>query len=81
MLKRKYQKPIQYYFNMETQTKLILKHLEAGRAITPIEALQRYNCFRLGARIYDLRRAGYAIGMTLSKGAKKYAIYRLEKVK
>lgn len=44
-----------------TQQTQILAHLKAGKAITPIDALSRFGCFRLGARIYDLKQAGYSI--------------------
>ena len=46
---------------METQNKAIRKYLESGRKITPLDALYRFNCFRLSARIYDLRRQGMRI--------------------
>ena len=44
-----------------SQADLILTHLKPGRTITPIEALNRYGCFRLAARVLDLRQAGYPI--------------------
>lgn len=31
------------------------------QGLTPIEALQKFGCFRLGARIHDLRDEGYII--------------------
>ena len=40
-----------------TQTEMILKHMQTFGSITPIEALQEYGCFRLAARINDLREA------------------------
>jgi Helix-turn-helix domain len=43
------------------QAQLILEALQAGEAITPLDALNRFSCFRLGARIYDLRKKGYDI--------------------
>ena len=46
---------------MEAQNKLIRQYLESGKVITPLEALHLYNCFRLSARIYDLRRQGMTI--------------------
>ncbi|NRB03666.1 MAG: hypothetical protein HRU30_10435 [Rhodobacteraceae bacterium] len=46
---------------IETQTQQILDHLQSGKSITPIEALNEYGCFRLGARIYDLRKDGHSI--------------------
>lgn len=44
-----------------SQNKRIRKHLESGRSINPLEALYMYGCFRLGARIYDLRKQGLRI--------------------
>lgn len=44
-----------------TQFERILRHLKAGRAITPAQAWRRYGCMRLSARIYDLKRAGHNI--------------------
>ena len=44
-----------------SQTHMIAAHLISGRAITPMEALSVYGCFRLAARIKDLRDDGYDI--------------------
>ena len=46
---------------IESQNKRIRKYLEAGRSLTPIDALYQFGCFRLGARIYDLRKQGMRI--------------------
>lgn len=43
------------------QVDLILNHLETVGPITQLEALQKYGCGRLGARIWDLRHAGFPI--------------------
>ena len=32
-----------------------------GRKITPLQALKMYGCFRLGARIYNLKEQGMKI--------------------
>jgi hypothetical protein len=64
-----------------SHTKLILAHLENEGPITPLEALQEYGCFRLGARIWDLRQAGHRIvrdWVTIRDGEKRFARYRLE---
>lgn len=37
------------------QKELILNHLRKHKTITPLEALRKYGCFRLGARIYELK--------------------------
>ncbi|WP_116963066.1 helix-turn-helix domain-containing protein [Fastidiosibacter lacustris] len=55
----------------------ILNHLKDNGSITPLEALNRYGCMRLGARIFDLRSKGYPIKTEILKSNKKYAIYKL----
>lgn len=35
--------------------------LRAGRAITPVEALNRFGCMRLAARIHEFRAEGLPI--------------------
>lgn len=45
----------------QSQAKRILAYLQAGNRITPIEALEKFGSFRLGARIADLRADGYEI--------------------
>lgn len=67
-----------------TQCKKILRHLQTYGTITPMEALQEYSCFRLGARVHDLKRLGYPVKteMVTDKNrfgeATHYARYRLE---
>jgi hypothetical protein len=46
---------------METQNKRIEAYLLSGRTLTPLDALYEFSCFRLSARIYDLRKQGLAI--------------------
>lgn len=43
-----------------TQTEWILDNLKRG-PLTPIDALNGCGCFRLAARIADLRQAGHRI--------------------
>ena len=63
---------------MEAQEKQILEHLQKGYSLTPLEALQKYGCFRLGARIYDLKQKGYNIHTdTITAGKKRYAQYTM----
>ena len=38
-----------------TQNQLILEHLKEHKTINPIQALELFGCFRLGARIYNLK--------------------------
>ena len=54
-------------------------HLKRGHSITPLEALDMFGCFRLGARIADLRSEGNdIITETIKKGGKRYASYSLK---
>ena len=66
--------------NTDSQCSAILEHLKKGLSITPLEALNRFGCFRLSARIHDLRhKQGYDI-MTervLTSNGKYVAQYRL----
>ena len=63
-----------------TQTDMILAHLQAGESITPMEALRAFGCFRLAARIKDIRDAGHDVDMVLEgDGEKKWARYSLRR--
>ena len=44
-----------------SQNAKILKHLMRGQKLTQLEALSRFGCFRLGARIHDLKAKDYPI--------------------
>lgn len=64
-----------------TQEDRILFHLRNKGGITPLDALNEYGCFRLGARISDLRTAGHdikTIMITDARNGKRYAKYVLE---
>ena len=65
----------------ETHTDQILKALESGRELTPLDALAEFGCFRLGARIYDLKRRGYNIitNTVKSSNGNTFAGYELVK--
>lgn len=62
----------------KSQKQQILDYLLEGNEITPIDALNKFGCFRLGARIADLKKDGYDIKTRIAKGGKNYAIYKLE---
>lgn len=63
---------------METQKDQILDYLKFGNSITPIEALDKFGCFRLSAVVFKLRKCGYRITSELEQtGRKRYARYRL----
>lgn len=63
-----------------SQEQAILSHLQDGNRLTPLEALHRFGCFRLGARVYDLRRKGYRVNARTVRTAagKRVAEYWLE---
>jgi len=61
---------------MSAQRDAILWHLEHRGSITPIEALNELGCFRLAARIEELRRSGHGIKTIIEKRkGKRYARY------
>jgi hypothetical protein len=63
-----------------SQTLNIQRHLAKGRSITPMDALKLFGCFRLGARIYDLKRSGWKIAKsTVERNGKRFAQYRMVK--
>lgn len=43
------------------QCTLILTHLQMGKTLTQKDAIRLFGCYRLGARIMDLRQAGHNI--------------------
>jgi len=61
-----------------TQNQQIKSYLEKGKSITPIDALNKFGCFRLAARINELRKDGLNIATKIvTKEGKTYASYRL----
>ncbi len=66
----------------ETQRSKVKKHLESGLPITPIDALEKYGCFRLAAIIHDLRHDDDMFiekELITNKYGTKYAKYSLRK--
>lgn len=64
-----------------SQKQLILEHLMNGHSITPLEALDLFKCFRLGARIWDLKKDGHDIKSELfydERTDKHYEKYWIE---
>ena len=63
---------------IKSQNEQIREHLEAGNTITPIEALNKFGCLRLGARIHNLKAMGLAIHSRLvGDNGKHYSEYSL----
>lgn len=65
-----------YKRDTKTQCEMTLEYIDRYGSITPLEALQAYGCLRLGARICDLRKAGYQIKTDRIKG-EMYAVYSM----
>jgi len=61
-----------------SQTEYVAEYLDMYGSITALEALSAFGCFRLAARIADLRADGYNITTDMVRGKKSYAIYRME---
>lgn len=67
-----------------SQVAMVLNHLQSGNEISPIEALDKYGCFRLGAVIHTLKKEGHNISSRIHRYKKPsgrdghYAIYKLE---
>lgn len=61
-----------------SQVDQIREALLRGEELTPIEALRRFGCLRLAARVSDLRRDGLQIeSETVEANGKRFARYRL----
>ena len=61
-----------------SQIENIRQYLLDGNAITPIEALNKFGCFRLAAVINNLNKENLNIETTIIKeNGKKFAKYKL----
>ena len=61
----------------KSQMEKVLEMLQKGQ-VTPMSALYKAGCYRLGARIFDLRRKGYNIVTDKSKGYASYTLKEME---
>lgn len=63
----------------KSQTDRILEYMLQGHAITPIDALNRFGSFRLGARIAEIKAKGYLVYSEFVTGdnGKKFKKYYL----
>ena len=67
---------------MNNQNAVILKYLRAGNAITGLDALNLWGCFRLAARVHDLRGKGFVIdSVMVDRAGKNVALYSLKNKK
>jgi len=65
--------------NKQSQNDMILKHLMAGRSISPLEAMGVFGVYRLAARIFELRESGHEITKVIKDDGRgrTYAEYSL----
>jgi hypothetical protein len=53
------------------QTQAIINYLmPPGRSLTPLQALKKFGCFRLGARAWDIKKANFPIKSEMVKDKK-----------
>lgn len=59
------------------QCAAILAHLKRGRQLSSLNALNLFGCFRLAARIHDLRARGHKIesASTTLSNKKRISVY------
>lgn len=55
-----------------SQNCMILNHLEQRGGITQAEAVELYGCYRLSARISDLKRMGHSIDREMISVKNRY---------
>ena len=61
-----------------SQCDRILKHLQSGKTINPAQAWNLFGCYRLGARIHDLRKRNFNIvTKTIYKNGGNFAEYSM----
>ena len=62
-----------------SQNERILAYMKQGRSITGLLALRLYGCFRLAARVYDLRQMGIKVQQRLIRiRDRRVSVYWLE---
>ncbi len=56
----------------DSQCSKILRHMQDFGSITQAEAVTEYGCYRLAARIADLRKQGYSISSAPESTVNRY---------
>lgn len=61
-----------------SQSLQIMKYLATGKPLTAIQALNKFGCFRLAARVHEMRSEGLAITeKTINKNGKRFSQYQI----
>lgn len=65
--------------DLDTQEARILAYLKRGKTLTQLQALRRFNSFRLAARVHRLRGDGHKIRaeMVVTDAGRRFARYSL----
>ena len=61
------------------QTDQITRHLKKGKSLTALQALERFNCWRLAARVNEIRATHGEDSVStqmVERDGKRYARYR-----
>ena len=61
----------------KSQSDRILAHLLSGKPLTAMQALDKFGCFRLAARIDQLRKQWPIATEMKTKDGKRFAVYRI----
>lgn len=57
-----------------SQNEMIMDYLERHGSITQTEAMNALGCFRLGARIWELKRRGVRIKRCMEDGLNRFGV-------
>jgi hypothetical protein len=69
-MKKKHKRP--------AQSLMIMKYLATGKPLTALQALNKFGCFRLAARIHEMRSEGLAINeKAINKNGKRFSQYQI----
>ena len=63
-----------------SQKKIVLAHLQRVGSITPKEAMEYFNCYRLADVVFKLRKDGWVINSNPTKGSNgsTFSTYTME---
>ena len=55
-----------------SQVDRVMEYMERRGSITQAEAIEAFGCYRLGARIADLKERGVAVGRIMEEGQNRF---------
>lgn len=55
-----------------SQQNQILEYLKSHRGISQAEAIDAFGCYRLGARVFDLKKKGYKVEVLMEDGVNRF---------